>query len=204
MGALRRGIVGVDEAGRGPLAGPVAVGVVRISHISPVKRLFPQVKDSKQLPEKRREEWFKKIQKLKKEGHLTYGVALVSASHIDTRGIVDAIRKGMKKALLMASARSTDAVKLDGGLRAPEVFKNQKAYTKGDATYLEIALASVCAKVLRDMRMCTYAKLYPKYGFEVHKGYGTALHITAIKKYGLSKLHRKTFCKPNKNKRIDK
>lgn len=191
---MKKALVGVDEAGRGPLAGPVSVGVVRVSNMREVKKVFPHVKDSKQLSEKRREEWFASIQKLKKEGHLTYGVALVSASHIDTRGIVDAIQFGMKKALAMAGARSTDNLKLDGGLRAPAQFKNQKAYIKGDATHLEIALASICAKVLRDRRMVALAKSYPLYGFEIHKGYGTAGHIKAIKKHGLSKLHRKTFC----------
>lgn len=191
---MKKAQVGVDEAGRGPLAGPVSVGVVRITNFPQVKKLFPRVKDSKQLSEAKREAWFKNIQTLKKEGHVTYGVALVSATHIDTKGIVDAIRAGMKKALTMAGARPSDEVKLDGGLRAPAQFKNQKAYIKGDATHLEIALASVCAKVLRDRRMVAYAKVYPKYNFETHKGYGTASHIKAIKKHGLSKLHRKTFC----------
>lgn len=191
---MKKAFVGIDEAGRGPLAGPVSVGVARITNVSEVKKLFPKVKDSKQLSEAKREEWFKNIQKLKKEGHLTYGVALISATHIDTKGIVDAIQAGMKKALALAGARSTDEVKLDGGLRAPAHFKSQKAYIKGDATHLEIALASICAKVLRDRRMVAYAKSYSVYGFETHKGYGTSLHIKAIQKHGLSKLHRKTFC----------
>ena len=191
---MKKAYVGVDEAGRGPLAGPVSVGVARITNVSEVKKLFPKVKDSKQLSEARREEWFKNIQKLKKEGHLTYGVALISATHIDSKGIVNAIQVGMKKALALAGARSNDEVKLDGGLKAPAQFKNQNTFIKGDATHLEIALASICAKVLRDRRMVAYAKVYTVHGFETHKGYGTLAHIKAIKKHGLSKLHRKTFC----------
>ena len=192
---MKGAVIGIDEAGRGPLAGPVAVGVVRVVDALAVRKLFPKTKDSKQLSEEKREVWFRQIQKLKKEGSLTYGSALISASQIDSKGIVEAIRIGMKKALSLAGARSTDVIKLDGGLKAPLQFKNQKTYIKGDATHLEIALASICAKVLRDRRMCLYAKTYPNYGIEVHKGYGTAAHIRAIKKYGLSKLHRKSFCK---------
>ena len=174
------------------------MGVLRITGTNQarraVKKVFPKIKDSKQLSELKREKWFKNIQKLKKEGHLMYGVALVSAGHVDRKGIVDAIQVAMKKALSMAGARGVDNVKLDGGLRAPAGFKNQTTYIRGDATHLEIALASICAKVLRDRRMVAYAKTYPLHGLETNKGYGTPFHIRAIKKYGLSKLHRKTFC----------
>lgn len=193
-------IVGIDEAGRGPLAGPVAVGAVSVRQSARAKRAllkaFPRVKDSKQLSEKQRNERFAEIKKLAQAGHLSWAVSFSSAHTIDKKGIVRAIAEATARCLhtLGVSSKNT-AVLLDGGLKAPLEYAHQQTIIRGDATHLEIALASVCAKVLRDRKMVSAGKRYPQYGFEVHKGYGTQQHMRAVKKHGLSPLHRKTFCR---------
>lgn len=193
-------VVGIDEAGRGPLAGPVAVAAVRVSTTPRAKRAltqaFPVVKDSKQLTPKRREEWFAVLQKLKRAGHVSCGVTLVSAKVIDAHGISAAIARGLEKSLAKAEATpKRSSVLLDGGLKAPRRFDRQKTIIRGDATHLEIALASVVAKVTRDRRMDAYARVHTKHAFEKHKGYGTGEHIKLIRKYGLTPIHRRSFCR---------
>src|ERR1035437_6770992 len=187
-----KGIVGIDEAGRGPLAGPVSVGAVYI--FPKTKISFRGLKDSKQLTAIAREEWFKKINVWQKEGKLKYSVSLVSHAIIDRKGIVPAIKLGIEKCLkkISTSPRKVN-VFLDGGLKAPVHFKNQETIIRGDEKIAVIALASIVAKVTRDRYMVKMAKKYPKYSFDVHKGYGTLKPRRAIKKFGRSPIHRRTF-----------
>lgn len=188
-------LIGIDEVGRGPIAGPVAVGAF-IFLTPDAKKLFRGVKESKQLTEEKREEWFEKILKIKKEGHIDFCVTFQSEKTIDEKGIVFAIKKCLATSLKKVSKEPENClVLLDGGLKAPEHFKHQKTIIKGDAKETVIALASICAKVLRDRHMKELAKQYPGYDFEIHKGYGTRGHYSLIKKHGLSDLHRKSFCR---------
>ncbi len=187
-------IVGVDEAGRGPLAGPVAVGVAVVPRGFNWK-LIPGVGDSKQVLPRNRSAIFHRARALKRDGGLNYAVALVSASVIDRAGITAAVARGIARCLWKLDLNpATVEVRLDGLLRAPVEFRNQKTIVGGDAKEKVIGLASILAKVTRDRHMEHLAKKYPGYGFEVHRGYGTLAHRKAIKKYGLSPVHRKTFC----------
>lgn len=187
-----RYIVGIDEAGRGPLAGPMAVGIVMIkkNHTLPLTR----IRDSKKLSPEAREEWFRKILLWKKEEKLSFCVMFVSAKDIDNKGLswglASSIEKGLRK--LSVSPLKSE-VFLDGGLKAPKKFLFQKTIIKGDEKIPVISLASIAAKVLRDRKMVAFSKKYPKYGFEIHKGYGTLAHRRAIKKFGPAVIHRKSF-----------
>ena len=197
-------IIGVDEAGRGPLAGPVAVGVVFVSNDFDWKEI-EGVGDSKKVSPKNREAIFRRAQILKKEGRLDFAVGMVSASIIDKIGIVPAIKKAMDQALqniekgkLLNELLSNNVmVKLDGGLKAPVRYVHQETIIRGDAKEKVIGLASIMAKVTRDRYMVRKSALqiFAPYTFAVHKGYGTKVHCTAIKKFGLSPEHRSTFCK---------
>ncbi len=196
MKKLRR-IAGIDEAGRGPLAGPVAVGMAMYDPsdrmlMTALKKLFPVVKDSKQLSEVRREVIYEELRRLSKTTTLTMRVSLLSAATIDQRGISYAIRKGVERTTRAIDPKNTHVL-LDGGLKAPEIFVHQKTYVRGDATHLPIALASIAAKVVRDRHMRKIAKCYPAYGFGIHKGYGTKTHYEAIKRKGMSVEHRRSF-----------
>lgn len=185
--------IGIDEVGRGPIAGPVAVGAF-VFLDKKANHFFKGVKESKQLTEEKRELWFAKILEGQKKGLIDFSVIFQSEKVIDTKGISFAIKKCLSASLANLSIKPVDAlVLLDGGLKAPEEYKNQKTIIKGDVKEQVIALASICAKVLRDRKMREWAKKHPNYGFEVHKGYGTAKHYEAIKKYGLNDLHRKSF-----------
>ncbi|MFA6445967.1 MAG: ribonuclease HII [Candidatus Paceibacterota bacterium] len=187
---------GIDEAGRGPLAGPVSVGVCAVQriHEKEVRKIFKGVKESKQLSEKTREEYFARLEFAQKNGLLNFSVGMVSAKHIDEKGIVSAIKLAMKQALSRALVPHQGAlILLDGSLYAPPEFKNQKTIIKGDEKEWVIALASIAAKVTRDRYMIKMAKKYPQYGFEIHKGYGTKSHYSSIHKNGVSALHRKTW-----------
>ncbi|MHB1330526.1 MAG: ribonuclease HII [Minisyncoccota bacterium] len=188
-------IVGIDEAGRGPLAGPVAVGGVRIKE-SFEKKFFKGIKDSKQLTHEERELWFALAQEGKKRGELDFAVALISERIIDKHGIAYAIRLGIKRVLKSLDISSADSqIFLDGGIKAPDEFKHQKTVIRGDEKIPVISLASICAKVVRDRRMMKLSLKYPEYEFDLHKGYGTFIHREAIKKYGPIELHRKSFLK---------
>jgi ribonuclease HII len=188
-------IVGIDEVGRGPLAGPVAV----CAFIMPANfnaKEFGIIKDSKKLKPQKREEIFARLKELKKEGKVNYSVCYESAKRIDQIGISKAIKNCLSKALKNIKAKPNEyLVLLDGGLKAPEEFKNQKTIIKGDEKERAIAFASIAAKVSRDALMCKLAKKYKNYSFEIHKGYGTQKHCEAIKKHGLSDQHRKCFCR---------
>lgn len=192
-------VIGIDEVGRGPLAGPVAVGAVLIykEHYKKVAKIFPTIKDSKKLSARSREEWFVKIEEAERAGFLMSSIQFVSSKHIDKQGIVPSIRKALTRALEKVSTVNDNKfgiqVLLDGGLYAPEEYRDQKTIIKGDEKKLVIALASIVAKVTRDARMIKLGKKFPLYGFEKHKGYGTRGHYAAIKKYGITEHHRKSF-----------
>lgn len=176
-------IAGIDEAGRGPLAGPVAVAAV----ILPKEIYLPYLNDSKKLSEKRRETLYDMI----KEEAIAYSVVFVSKDTIDTENIYKATQNGMYDAILKLEPKPekvlVDAMPLDK-LPIPCL-----PIVKGDAKSASIAAASILAKVTRDRYMTEMDKVYPEYGFKNHKGYGTKAHIEAIKKYGPCPLHRETF-----------
>ncbi len=186
-------IVGIDEVGRGPLAGPVTICACKIK--STFKQThFKGIKDSKQLSPQKREEWFLKISDLKEMGELDFAFSSVSATEIDSIGIAAAIRKAIKKSLqtLRLDPKSTK-IMLDGALKAPEEFSMQETIIKGDEKIPVISAASIVAKVVRDRFMEKQAKAYPGYGFESHKGYGTVKHCESIKKLGITPIHRRSF-----------
>ncbi len=187
-------IVGVDEAGRGPLAGPLAVGVVVAHKNFSIREMFPGVADSKVLSEKKREEIYSLLVTYARQGLLRYTVIYVRAETIDriglTKATMRAVHGGVRK---LAPEVEGYKVLLDGLLHAPKEYK-QETVIRGDATEPIISLASIVAKVNRDRLMKRLAKKYPRYGFEIHKGYGTKMHRKNIRKLGLSELHRKSFC----------
>ncbi|NTV44459.1 MAG: ribonuclease HII [Candidatus Yonathbacteria bacterium] len=192
--------IGIDEAGRGPLAGPVSVGVVAIpaEHRDAVLEMFAllQGRDSKKWSEKRREEWFEQICEAKRAGLVTFSGVMVGARSIDEMGIVYTINAAMARGLERLEVDPVEArVLLDGGLRAPAMYANQESIVKGDEKEIVIAMASIVAKVTRDRHMRSLAEKYPVYGFGVHKGYGTAKHYAAIEEHGMCEEHRRSFLK---------
>lgn len=190
-------IVGIDEVGRGPLAGPVMVGAfcVAVVDLKKVLSELEGITDSKKLTEKRREEYTKKIKDLKNQGLVDVAISGVSAKSIDTKGIVSAIQSAISSSLKKLNMNPEETyVYLDGGLSAPEKY-NQETIIKGDSKIWQIGAASVVAKVMRDKKMVEYGKIHPDYGFEKHKGYGTQFHRGAIKKFGTTEIHRKTWIK---------
>jgi ribonuclease HII len=188
-------IIGIDEAGRGPLAGPVSVGACIVPHDFDFS-IFKALKDSKQLTELRREEIFKLMQELKSAGNIDFAVALVPHTMIDRKGITYAVRKGISAVLKKLNPEPHSVrVLLDGLLKAPQEFVNQETIIKGDELIPAISLASIAAKVTRDRHMVKLALEYPLYGFDEHKGYGTKKHGELIALHGPCDLHRKTFLK---------
>ena len=187
-------VCGIDEAGRGPLAGPVAAGAVVIDSTT---ELIPFVRDSKMMTLKQREDAFDLI----KSSVLAWGVGLVEAKEIDRIGIQSAVSKAMLLAIKQVESMTKSQVEIlivDGkNVLDVSNYPIQKI-TKGDVYHYSISCASVLAKVKRDRIMLEYSKLYPEYGFEYHVGYGTMKHIEAISKYGILEIHRKSF-KPIKN-----
>jgi len=192
---MKKWLVGVDEAGRGPLAGPVAVGVVCV----PVDfdwDLLVGVNDSKKLTPETREAIFKEALKLKRRGMINYAVGSSSAKMIDRIGIVPAIKSAQGRAFTRLKLEpQLCVVKLDGGLKASQEFLSQETIIKGDGREKVIGLASVLAKVTRDRYMKRIASRFASYDFATHKGYGTKAHCMAIHKHGLSSEHRVSFCK---------
>lgn len=187
-------IVGIDEAGRGPLAGPVAVGAVSILD-NFNKNFFKSIKDSKKLSQSERELWFALALEAKKKGVLNFSVSLVSEKVIDRHGISYAIKLGIKRSLKALKVSADSQIFLDGGIMAPKKFKHQLTVIKGDEKIPIVSLASIVAKVTRDRRMINLSKKFPEFNFDVHKGYGTSLHRRAIKKYGPTEVHRQSFLK---------
>jgi len=181
------GVVGIDEAGRGPLAGPVVAAVAMINPYD----CWDGINDSKQLTEVMRETFYERI---KKEA-LTYGICIATHAEIDEINILNATKRAMKRAIEMANETCAidflliDAVKLD------DIPIKQLSLIKGDARSASIAAASILAKVTRDRIMVEYEQLYPGYGFSKHKGYGTAQHYEALNEKGASPIHRESFLK---------
>ena len=182
-----KNIVGLDEVGRGPLAG----NVVCCGVIMPLEKKFriEGIQDSKKLTEKRREYLAEKI----KEVAINYAICELSPEEIDKINILNATKKAMLECVQKLQTRA-DYLLIDGNFLLNTNLL-QECIVHGDAKSYSIAAASILAKVYRDNQMKEYAKIYPEYAFEKHKGYGTKLHIEAIKKYGLCKIHRKTFTK---------
>lgn len=188
-----RKIIGIDEAGRGPLAGPVAVGVVVAKEDFNFLSAFPGLNDSKQLSEKKREEIFFLLCDFEKKGMLDYIVCFSSHSVIDRDGVTRAVSKAITRGLhSVAPLPFSGKVFLDGLLHAPPEYE-QETIIRGDTLIPAIMLASVAAKVLRDRLMVREAHRYPLYGFEKHKGYGTANHMRALAELGPTPIHRRTF-----------
>ncbi len=192
--------IGIDEVGRGPLAGPVAVGacMVEARAAKTFAKVFAAIRDSKQLSAEAREMWFSVIRREQKSGLLDYAVTFVSAAEIDRKGIAPAIRKALaaslRKLLREKNIQPEECrVFLDGSLYAPKEFLRQETIIKGDQKVKLISAAAVAAKVLRDRKMKMLAKKFPEYGFEIHKGYGTLAHRNAIKKHGPGAIHRMSF-----------
>lgn len=177
-------IAGIDEAGRGPLAGPVVVASV----IMPLDNIIDGINDSKKLSEKKRNELFEKI----KQTAISYHIEVIDEKIIDDINILNATKLGMKNCIDKLDKTPDvvliDAVKIDSDVQTVSIIK-------GDAKSYSIAAASILAKVYRDNLMLQYDKEYPVYNFAKHKGYGTKMHIDAIKQYGICPIHRRTFVK---------
>jgi ribonuclease HII len=186
-------ILGVDEAGRGPLAGPVSVGVVKIAEGFDLLEAFPGLNDSKKLSEKKREVIYTKLQEEIKKGNVQAVVCLSSEQMIDEKGIAYAIRHALGRGVRKLMPDPAEGkVFLDGSLKAPPEYV-QETIIGGDALIPAIMLASVAAKVTRDRLMQKLALEYPLYGFDIHKGYGTKMHLAAIREYGMCTIHRSSF-----------
>lgn len=178
-------VCGIDEAGRGPLAGPVFAAAV----VLPINCEIPGLNDSKKLTEKKREALFDVIM----EKAVTYSVASASEKEIDEINILQATFLAMRRAF-DGLAVKPDMALIDGN-KKPGVDAEEETVVKGDAKSMSIAAASILAKVSRDRYMLEMAKLYPEYEFERHKGYGTKLHYEKIAEHGVSEIHRRTFLK---------
>jgi ribonuclease HII len=219
-----RFLIGIDEVGRGPVAGPVTLCAFLIP-LRPLKPLIPLrppkpfrnksvseleyrktlahfrgVKDSKQLTADQREEWYARILAHRVSGRVDFALTSISPALIDSRGLSWAINTALKRCLTkLSKLHDFDPdecrILLDGSLKAPAEFIYQKTIIKGDEKEPVIALASIAAKVTRDRHMIRLAKIYPTYGFEVHKGYGTSSHYLKISAQGMCPLHRRSFLK---------
>ena len=178
-------ICGVDEAGRGPLAGPVcAAAVILPDHLE-----LPGLNDSKKLSDKKRRELFPLI----KEQAIAYGIGLADEKEIDEINILQATFLAMERAIAQLEGKA-DLALIDGN-RAKDFGMSVKTVVKGDSLSASIAAASILAKVTRDDMMEAYANEYPGYGFEIHKGYGTKAHYAALTQHGPCPIHRMTFLK---------
>ena len=188
-------IVGIDEAGRGPIAGPVSVGVFVCTQefSKKLKKKFIGLDDSKKLSEIQRERIFSQIEISKENGEVDFCVTLVSSKIVDQKGITKAVQIGIDKGIKRLNLDCEKTfIYLDGLLKAPKEF-SQKTVIKGDSKIPSISVASICAKVIRDRYMKKISSKYPLYGFEKHKGYGTLSHRNTIKEKGFCPIHRKTF-----------
>ncbi len=179
-------ICGIDEAGRGPLAGPVVVASV----ILPKDSMIEGVNDSKKISEKKRERIYEEIIK----EAISYGVGIISQNEIDEINILNATKKGLTESIKQLKCKP-DVILVDALEKIDTLGIPYKSIIKGDAKCYSIAAASIIAKVTRDRIMRQWDEVYPVYGFQKHKGYGTASHIQAIKENGICPLHRKTFVK---------
>ncbi len=186
-------VVGLDEVGRGPLAGPVmAVAVMIKNRKIKIKGLLKEIKDSKKLSPKKRETLYKL---LVKEPNIEWGIGRVSEKVIDRINILEATKLAMKRAVSNLENKlrqKTEFLLIDGNFKI-NLDICQKSIVKGDNKVFSIAVASIIAKVTRDRIMKTYHKKYPEYGFDKHKGYATKLHRKMIKRHSICKIHRTTF-----------
>lgn len=178
-------ICGIDEAGRGPLAGPVVAGAV----VLPKDCRILYINDSKKLSEKKREELFEIISK----EAVSIGIGIVSPERIDEINILQATYEAMREAINKLTVKPD--ILLNDAVTIPGIDTPQVPIIKGDAKSLTIGAASIMAKVTRDRMMYDYDKLYPEYGFAKHKGYGTKQHTQAILEYGATPIHRMSFLK---------
>ena len=178
-------ICGIDEAGRGPLAGPV----VAAAAVLPKDCQIFYLNDSKKLSEKKRDLLFDEI----KEKAVAYGIGIVSPQVIDEINILQATYEAMRQAISQLNV--IPEILLNDAVTIPGVDIMQVPIVKGDAKSVSIAAASILAKVTRDRMMMEYDQIYPEYGFAKHKGYGTAAHIAALKEYGPTPIHRHSFIK---------
>ena len=179
-------ICGIDEAGRGPLAGPVVVASV----IMPENSMIEGVNDSKKISEAKREKLYDQII----SEAISYGVGIIDEEEIDTINILNATKKGLTLAISQLKVKP-DLIIVDALEHIDTMGIPYESIIKGDAKCYSISAASIIAKVTRDRIMRECAEVYPQYGFKQHKGYGTAKHIAAIKEYGLCPIHRKSFTK---------
>lgn len=202
-------VVGIDEAGRGPIAGPVMVGAVAVRLARPehsherakaaanalVAASFVGVGDSKQLSIRTRERLYEAL-RAADSGDVCFAVARAEARTIDRVGITRAVAMSIARGLRSVGApKDTSLIVLDGLLRAPAQYELQETITGGDCTEPIIGLASIAAKVTRDRYVTVLASRFPGYGLEQHKGYGTRAHYDALHRLGLSAVHRKTYLK---------
>ena len=179
-------IAGIDEAGRGPLAGPVVIGCV----IMPKESFIEYVNDSKKISESKREMLYEKIT----EEAISYSTGIIWQEEIDEINILNATKKALTNAIEQLKIKP-DIILVDALEKIDTKGIPYKSIIKGDAKIYSISCASIIAKVTRDRIIREYDEIYPEYGFAKHKGYGTAKHIQAIKEYGICPLHRKTFVK---------
>ena len=179
-------ICGIDEAGRGPLAGPVVVASV----IMPENSMIEGVNDSKKVSEKKRE----KLYDLILDEAISYGIGIVGQDEIDEINILNATKKGLTMSL-QELTQKPDLIIVDALSKINTLGIPYESIIKGDAKCYSISAASIIAKVTRDRIMREWDKIYPQYGFINHKGYGTAKHIEAIKEYGPCPIHRRSFIK---------
>jgi ribonuclease HII len=192
-------IIGIDEAGRGTLAGPVVAAAIALSLDNLVAEIWKQpplkyTQDSKKVTATRRQAIYDII-----KSHYPIGLGLISSNTIDNINILEATKiawlEALEQCLLKLPLEAKVGVLIDGNIVPIGIEYQHQAIIKGDNKHLSIALASIYAKVYRDNLMTEYHSEYPQYFFEKHKGYGTKEHIKAIQKYGLSDIHRATFCK---------
>ncbi len=182
-------VVGIDEAGRGPLAGPVSAGAVVIQN---EKQVVDIVRDSKKMTEKQRNEAYIKI----KDISTAWGIGMVDSKEIDRVGIQEAVKKAMIIALVQAEKMLKEKAEyliVDGNNVLPIIGYRMDRIKEGDLYHYSISAASVLAKVERDRIMREYSKVYPEYGFDRHVGYGTKLHMDMLKRYGPCDIHRRCF-----------
>lgn len=179
-------IAGIDEAGRGPLAGPVVVASV----IMPKDSMIEGVNDSKKVSEKKREKLFDVIL----EEAISYGIGIIYQDEIDKINILQATKKGLTEAVEQMEIKP-DLIMVDALTGIDTLGIPYQSIIKGDAKCYSISAASIIAKVTRDRIMREWDKVYPEYGFASHKGYGTAKHIAALKEYGACPIHRRSFIK---------
>lgn len=194
-------LIGIDEVGRGPLAGPLAVGAVSVmleegKAPKNFAKIFRGIRDSKKHTPEERQEVAAVVKKEQEKGYLKFSITFVGPETIDERGLTFCINKAIKSCLKKLALPPEEClVLLDGGIYAPKEYLNQKTIIKGDEKEKVISLASIVAKVARDSRMKFLSKKYEGYGFELHKGYGTRFHDEALRRLGPCPIHRRRFLK---------